>query len=224
MAHMPAPNPYSPPQPQRPAIRPGGLAVSALVLGIVGVVLSFMPLINNLTAAGAAVGFVLGIIGIFKSRRVMASIGTVLCGAALVLTVVAQTQLGKELDEISDKIDGATSGTVQPAAPAANTPTTTRAGYAPTPADFKLEVVELSKKCFGSAGCLVTFQLNVTYLGAHLPDPARTFTAIYDVTGGDQPMTNRLTINGDQVSTPSEEMIQTSGPDAVLVATVTRTM
>lgn len=33
--------------------QPAGLAVASLVLGIVGVVLSFMPIINNLTAAGA---------------------------------------------------------------------------------------------------------------------------------------------------------------------------
>lgn len=225
MTYPPAPNPYTP-IPPRPATRPGGLAVSSLVLGIVGVVLSFMPLINNLTAAGAVVGFVLGFIGIFRSRQVMSGFGVVLCAVAVILTVVAQTQLGEKLDQIGAGLDGATSTStsVEDAAPAADTPITTREGYAPAPGDFHLAVVEMEKKCFGSAGCLVTFRVEVTYLGATLPDPSKTFTAIYDVTGGDEPMTNRFTITGSEVSVPSEEMIQTGGPNAVLTATVTRTM
>lgn len=223
MTYPPAPNPYTP-IPPRPATRPGGLAVSSLVLGIVGVVLSFMPLINNLTAAGAVVGFVLGAVGIWRSRQVMSGIGVFLCAVAVILTVVAQTQLGEKLDEVGDQLDGATSTSVEDAAPAADTPATTTQGYAPAPGDFKLTVVEMEKKCFGSAGCLITFRVEVTYLGLILPDPSKTFTAIYDVTGGDEPMTNRFTITGSQVSVPSEEMIQTGGPNAVLTATVTRTL
>lgn len=223
MTYMPAPDSYTPTPPRRPAARPGGLAVAGLVLGIVGVVLSFMPLINNFTAVGAFVGFVLGMIGLWKSKPVMSAISVFLCAAAVILTVVAQTQLSKDLDELGDSLDGATSSSIENAAPAADTPTT-QAGYTPTPVDFKLEVVEMSKKCFGSAGCNVTFQVKVTYVGAVLPDPSKTFTAIYDVAGGDEPMTNRFTVTGDQVRVPSEEMIQTGGPGAVLAATVTRLM
>lgn len=224
MTYPPAPNPYTP-IPPRPATRPGGLAVSSLVLGIIGVVLSFMPLINNLTAAGAVVGFVLGFIGIFRSRQVMSGIGVFLCAVAVMLTVVAQTQLGEKLNEIGDRLDGATAtgASVEPAAPTAD-PATATQEYAPAPGDFKLAVVEMEKKCFGSAGCLITYRVEVTYLGLILPDPSKTFTAIYDVTGGDEPQTNRFTITGSQVSVPSEEMIQTGGPGAVLTATVTRTM
>lgn len=91
-----------PPVRQQPS---AGLAISSLVLGIVGCVLSFMPIMNNLTAAGAVVGFVLGFIGIWKSRGVMSGIGVFLCGTAVALTVMAQVQLARELDDIKEQFD-----------------------------------------------------------------------------------------------------------------------
>jgi uncharacterized membrane protein len=100
-------NQLPPSWPQEPATRipSAGLAISSLVLGIVGVVLSFMPLVNNLTAAGAFVGLVLGAIGIWKSRPWMSAIAVVLCGLAIMLTLVAQKQLSDEMDRIQDKFD-----------------------------------------------------------------------------------------------------------------------
>lgn len=79
---------------------PAGFAISALVLGIVGLVLSQMPIINNLTAVGAVVGIVLGFIGIWKSWQWTSAIGVVLCGAAIVLTLYAQKKLSEELDQL----------------------------------------------------------------------------------------------------------------------------
>jgi hypothetical protein len=95
---------YQPAHYQPPVRQPSaGLAIASLVLGIVGVVLSFMPIVNNLTAAGAIVGFVLGMIGIWKSKPVMSGIAVFLCGTAVALTVMAQVQLSRELDEIDRK-------------------------------------------------------------------------------------------------------------------------
>lgn len=96
------PQPQHTPTPARP--KPAGFAVTALVLGIIGVVLSFMPIVNNLTAAGAVVGLVFGVIGLWKSRLVMSAIGAFLCGLAVILTIVAQQQLVDELDKIGDDI------------------------------------------------------------------------------------------------------------------------
>lgn len=92
-------------QPQRPAPKPvsSGLAITSLVLGIVGVVLSYMPFFNNLTAAGAFVGVILGFIGIFRSWQWTSAIGIGLCGAAIVLTLMAQKQWSDELDQIEDE-------------------------------------------------------------------------------------------------------------------------
>lgn len=95
---MTYPQPYQ--QPAQATLKPAGFAITALVLGIVGVVLSYMPLINNLTAAGAFVGLVFGFIGLWKSRVVMSAIGAFLCGLAVVLTVLAQQQLSEDLDKL----------------------------------------------------------------------------------------------------------------------------
>lgn len=87
------------PQQTPPVTKPrgNGFAITALVLGIVGIVLSFMPFFNNLTAAGAVVGLILGLIGVFRgASSVFAGIGTLLCGIAIGLTVYAQQQLGEE--------------------------------------------------------------------------------------------------------------------------------
>jgi len=194
-----------------------GLAVASLVLGIVGVVLSFMPIVNNLTAAGAVVGFVLGFVGIWRSRAVMSGFGVFLCGAAVVLTVVAQTKLRDKLDQLGAEIDAL--GTPE-TAQAATAPT----GYAPAPVDFTLQVVTLEEQCFGSAGCLVTFQVTATYVGPQQPDPTRTFTAVYDVQGGNEPLTHRFTIDAGAITPPTEQMIQTNAPRTPLTATVTTTL
>ncbi|MFD4640423.1 hypothetical protein ACFWN2_24120 [Lentzea sp. NPDC058436] len=85
--------------PPRPA-RFGALAWTAVILGIVGVVGSWVILLNNLTAIAAFVGIVLGVIALFGTRKVLAIIGVALCVLAIVLTVVAQQAAVKELDKI----------------------------------------------------------------------------------------------------------------------------
>ncbi|MET9629813.1 hypothetical protein ABZX92_20355 [Lentzea sp. NPDC006480] len=92
---------YTPPPvaPQKPT-RFGALAWAAVILGIVGVVCSWVIFLNNLTAIAAFVGLVLGVIGLFGTRKVLAVIGVVLCVAAIVFTVVAQQAAVKELDNI----------------------------------------------------------------------------------------------------------------------------
>jgi len=103
-------------------------------------------------------------------------------------------------------------------------PAVGNAPYVPAPGDFALATTVLEEQCFGSAGCNVTFRVTVEYLAAELPDASRTFTAIYTVTGGDEPLTNRFTITGSALSVPAEHHISTSGPGSVLTATVTGTL
>ncbi len=64
-----------------------GLAWASLILGIVGVMLSAVPILNALTMLGAIVGVVLGGIALFGSRKRLAAIGTVSCVLAVVFTV-----------------------------------------------------------------------------------------------------------------------------------------
>lgn len=76
-----------------------GLAWSALILGIIGIVGSPIIIFNNLTAVAAAVGVILGGIALFGTRRILAGTGTALCIAAIAITVAAQDSAVKEIDE-----------------------------------------------------------------------------------------------------------------------------
>jgi hypothetical protein len=93
-----APPPVAPPKPARF----GALAWTALILGIVGVVCSWVIFLNILTAIAAFVGIVLGVIALFGTRKVLAIIGVVLCVVAITFTVMAQQAAVEELDKILD--------------------------------------------------------------------------------------------------------------------------
>lgn len=74
------------------------LAWAALVLGIVGIiggvagalVGSAIAVLKYLTIGLAAVGALLGVIGVFGTRKVLAGIGTVLCVGAVAVAMTAQ--------------------------------------------------------------------------------------------------------------------------------------
>lgn len=91
----------------------------------------------------------------------------------------------------------------------------------PKPADFKLAVKQLSKQCFGSAGCNITYRIVVTYLGKAKLDPSKTYEVTYDVRGGEDPQTNTLTIAGTESTVDKEEFISTTSKRKVLTAVVT---
>lgn len=76
-----------------------GLAWSSLILGIVGLVFSPLPIINNISALVAVVGIVLAFIAVFGSRTWLALIGGGLCVLAVVVTVVKQDHDVAKLDE-----------------------------------------------------------------------------------------------------------------------------
>jgi hypothetical protein len=95
---------------------------------------------------------------------------------------------------------------------------------APVPADFALKVVTLSKQCFGSAGCNVTYRIEVTYNGAPV-DAGKEYTVTYAVTGPEGgPQVNNFKLRGDQVEYPSEEYASTPSTRTVLTARVTQVL
>jgi hypothetical protein len=78
----------------------GGLAWTALILGIVGICGSILPILNNATALAALVGLVLGVIALFGSRKVLAGLGAVLCALGIAATAVLQGLVVAELDRV----------------------------------------------------------------------------------------------------------------------------
>ncbi|MDQ7802622.1 hypothetical protein Q5425_02690 [Amycolatopsis sp. A133] len=95
----PAGFPYATPAPARKPAKFAALAWTALILGIVGVVGSPVIFLNNLTAVVAAVGFVLGGIALFGSKKILAAIGVVLSVLAIVFTVIAQNAAVEDLQD-----------------------------------------------------------------------------------------------------------------------------
>lgn len=91
----------------------GGLAVAALVLGIVAIVGSWMPILNNVSAIIAFVGAVLGIIALATANKKMrkkglAIAGTVLSVLAFVFVLVTQAYYSAVLDGVSDSLSAST--------------------------------------------------------------------------------------------------------------------
>ena len=91
---------------------------------------------------------------------------------------------------------------------------------AASPTDFKLDIKVLTQKCFGSAGCVLSYRVSPTYLGRTPLTGSYEYT--YSVTGGKNgPQINTLISRGNDV-TINEESASTSSAEAVLTATVTR--
>jgi hypothetical protein len=100
--------------------------------------------------------------------------------------------------------------------PAATQP----AAYTPTPKDIKLRVKTLEKQCFGSAGCNVTYTIELSYDGPPL-DPDTTYDVTYEVRGPeDGPAVNTLTLTGDEYQTEPEELASTRSSGTKLKARV----
>lgn len=99
-------------QPQTSAAaRPGnGFAVTALVLGLVGIPFGLIPITGLFAVAAGLVGLVLGLLAIGQAlrgrrrRKVMAWAGTVLSAVALALGVWGMTIVDKAVKDINESV------------------------------------------------------------------------------------------------------------------------
>jgi hypothetical protein len=82
-----------------------GLGTSSLVLGIIGVALSWIPIVNYAAVVLGVLGVALGMIGLNQVRKsasnnpVVAAIGVVLSVLAIVLSVMAFNSLVERIQE-----------------------------------------------------------------------------------------------------------------------------
>lgn len=109
------------------------------------------------------------------------------------------------------------------AKPTTPAPTTPSIVYGkPDAGEFKLSIKTLEKKCFGSAGCNVTYRIDPTYTGSLPLDPAKTYRLTYEVRGlEDGPAINNFTLTGDTATMDSEEYGSTTSTKVKLTAKVT---
>lgn len=81
-------------------VKKSGLATASLVLGIVGIALSFIPIINNAAFILGVFAVILGIIPfIKKASRGKAIVGLILGVLAIFITLSLQSEWGNELDK-----------------------------------------------------------------------------------------------------------------------------
>lgn len=99
---------YGAPPPQSGG---SGLAVAALVLGVVSLLLCWVPIVNNLFAVTAIVAIVLGLVAARRAKRGRstgrgtARAGWILGVVALVGVIGTQAFYASVLDDVSDEID-----------------------------------------------------------------------------------------------------------------------
>lgn len=117
----------------------------------------------------------------------------------------------------------ASSTTTRPTASTASTASTTTAPpHVPTPADFTIEIIELERSCFGSAGCNIVYRINPSYIGPPVSGAdSKTYTVIYEVQGGDSPKTANFKITKTEARFSEQDNISTP-PNPTLTAVPVR--
>jgi hypothetical protein len=96
-------------------------------------------------------------------------------------------------------------------------------GYVPSADDFMLEVKILEQECFGSAGCLVRFRVELTHLGGpnyEDLDPKAKYELTYRIDGGEDPYINTLEIQSGEYVQDDRQRISTVSSDFELHAEV----
>lgn len=102
-------------------------------------------------------------------------------------------------------------------------PPAAREPYTPVAGDFSLAIRVLSKQCFGTAGCQITYTVVPTYRGPRALDTDHTYRVVYIVTGDESgPITNNFSITGTSAEMPTEENASTASSAVVLVAKVSQ--
>lgn len=95
-------------------VKKSGLANASLVLGIIGVVLSFIPIINNIAFVLGILAFVFGLITLIKRISKGKSIaGLVLGILAVIITLAMQSAVSDAIDEASNELDKATGSSTE---------------------------------------------------------------------------------------------------------------
>jgi len=137
--------------------------------------------------------------------------------AGFVGTLAAVGCIGVLASAPSDPI-GTKMGTSASVAPAPSAVVTTSAYHEPKAADFTLTVKILEKQCFGSAGCSITFRVDLS--GGGTLDPDKTYELTYEVKGGEDPLINTLTVTGTKYERTDREHIDTSSSSKKLTVVI----
>lgn len=214
---------------QRPR---NGFGIAALSLAIGGAVFALMPITGFIAVIAGVLAFMFALIGHARYRRHEAT-NNKTCVTAAVLSLFT-TALGiwgvvlffNTVEDFSNEVDkleedfnnswGAPESTAFDAAPVSPEPSQ----YTPTPEDYTVDLKVTSQQCFGSAGCNVTVEPELTYT-ADTPAPDMSCDVTYKISGDESgPVIETATVEGVDVwVTPSA--LSTSSASVETTAEVT---
>jgi len=154
----------------------------------------------------------------------------VLAAGALIVVSAVAGALGSG-DKKAAAPKHVVSSSSAPAAPTAaaqppliEEPSDTAPAYiTPTRGDFAVKLKILSKECFGSAGCVISYrpQLVENFVDGST-DPSITYDVSFTVRGGqDGPISDTIYATGDQYEQPMDGTAQTVSSGVKLTAKVT---
>lgn len=91
-----------------------GLATAGLVLGIVGICLSFIPILNNIAFFLGVLAVIFGIISLAKKTSKGKAVAALILGIlSVVITFSLQSSWSKSLDKTSKELDKATGSSTE---------------------------------------------------------------------------------------------------------------
>ncbi|SEK84603.1 hypothetical protein SAMN04515665_105215 [Blastococcus sp. DSM 46786] len=195
---------YGAPPAYQPPKKGAGLAIASMVLGIIALLLSWVPIVNNVAAVIALVGLGLGIPALLRARRGthggtgMAITGLITSVLAVVVVFATQAFYAEVIDGVQEELDRA--GDEISAPPAGDTAPVEAEGEPAAEAvplgvpaqvgDYQVTVdaVELDGNATAAAGNqfnepatngqYVVVQLTATYTGAEEGFPGMDLTAV----------------------------------------------
>lgn len=87
-------------------VEKSGLATAGFVLGIIGVVLSFIPIINNAAFVLGVLSLIFGIVSLIKKAgKGKAIVATILGILSIVITLMMQSAASNAIDEAGKELD-----------------------------------------------------------------------------------------------------------------------
>lgn len=85
------------------------LAIVSLILGVVGLVFSFIPILNNMSFVMGIIGIVFGVVAFLThNKRGLTIAGVIACILSCGITLALQASWSKSIDEINQSLDDAT--------------------------------------------------------------------------------------------------------------------
>lgn len=150
-------------------------------------------------------------------------IGAAAVGTVLLVGVGAGGYLlGRSADE--SETAAVSSAAAVTGASAASSAPSTKSRIPVSASDFKIETTVLEQKCFGSAGCSLSYTIKPTFMGSVSDLEGRSLKVVYEVTGGDEPQVGYFSLEGTNMRYDETARISTPSADAVLAAQVTQVL